>query len=145
MIDFHKRLSDRSVYLRYFGMLSLEERILHERLRRVCFIDYDREIALVADLKRHDGTHAILGVGRLKKEYGTNEAEFSVLISDDWQGRGLGSELLRSLVEIARREKVRRVTGRIMSQNKAMKRVSEEVGFKLRDEGGDEFLAEITL
>jgi acetyltransferase len=145
MIDFHKRLSDRSVYLRYFGMLSLEERILHERLRRVCFIDYDREIALVADLKRHDGTHAILGVGRLKKEYGTNEAEFSVLISDDWQGRGLGSELLRSLVEIARREKVRRVTGRIMSQNRAMKRVSEEVGFKLRDEGGDEFLAEITL
>jgi acetyltransferase len=51
MVEFHKTLSDRSVQLRYFGLLSLEERILHEWLRRVCFVDYDREIVLVVDLK----------------------------------------------------------------------------------------------
>jgi hypothetical protein len=59
MVKFHKTLSDRSVHLRYFGLVSLERRIMHERLRRVCFIDYDREIALVADLKNRDGTHQI--------------------------------------------------------------------------------------
>jgi acetyltransferase len=75
MVEFHKTLSDRSVQLRYFGLLSLEERILHEWLRRVCFVDYDREIVLVVDLKRRDGTHQILGVGRLIKEHGSSEAE----------------------------------------------------------------------
>ena len=104
MVKFHKTLSDRSVHLRYFGLVSLERRIMHERLRRVCFIDYDREIALVADLKNRDGTHQILGVGRLIKEHGTNEAEFAVLISDPWQGKGFGSELLKLLVQVGRKE-----------------------------------------
>ena len=49
MVKFHKTLSKQSVHLRYFGLLSLERRTMHERLRRVCFIDYDREIALVAE------------------------------------------------------------------------------------------------
>ena len=72
---------------------------MHERLRRVCFIDYDREIALVVDLKNRDGDHQILGVGRLIKEHGSNEAEFAVLISDPWQGKGLwfgASEVARA-------------------------------------------------
>ena len=77
---------------------------MHERLRRVCFIDYDREIALVVDLKNRDGKHQILGVGRLIKEHGTDEAEFAVLISDPWQGKGFGSELLKLLVQIGRKE-----------------------------------------
>jgi acetyltransferase len=146
MIEFHKTLSDRSVYLRYFGMLSLEKRILHERLRRVCFIDYDREIALVADLKTHDGTHKILGVGRLTKEHGIDEAEFAILVSDAWQGKGLGSELLRSLVQVGRRENVRRIVGHIMAENTMMKRVSQAIGFRVRFDGANrEWRAEIDL
>jgi len=146
MVEFHKTLSDRSVYLRYFGILSLEERIMHERLRRVCFIDYDRQIALVVDLKNRDGSHGILGVGRLIKEYGINEAEFAILISDPWQGKGLGSELLKLLVEIGRKERLARITGHIAAENTMMKRVSEEVGFGLRfDEDDNEWLAEIEL
>ena len=131
MVKFHKTLSDRSVHLRYFGLVSLERRIMHERLRRVCFIDYDREIALVADLKNRDGTHQILGVGRLIKEHGTDEAEFAVLISDPWQGKGFGSELLKLLVQVGRKERLHRITGRISPENTAMKQVSEEVGFSL--------------
>ena len=132
MVKFHKTLSDRSVHLRYFGLVSLERRIMHERLRRVCFIDYDREIALVVDLKNRDGTHQILGVGRLIKEHGTNEAEFAVLISDPWQGKGFGSELLKLLVQIGRKEGLRRIIGHIAPENTTMKNVSEEVGFRLR-------------
>jgi acetyltransferase len=146
MVKFHKTLSDRSVHLRYFGLVSLERRIMHERLRRVCFIDYDREIALVADLKNRDGTHQILGVGRLIKEHGTNEAEFAVLISDPWQGKGFGSELLKLLVQIGRKEGLRRITGHISPENTTMKTVSEQVGFSLNfDREADEWLAEIAL
>ena len=146
MVAFHKTLSDRSVYLRYFGIVSLEERIMHERLRRVCFIDYDREIALVADLKNRDGTHQILGVGRLIKEHGTDEAEFAVLISDPWQGKGLGSELLKLLVQIGRKEGLQRIIGHISAENTTMKRVSEEVGFSLRfDQANNELFAEIVF
>ena len=132
MVEFHKTLSDRSVYLRYFGIVSLEKRIMHDRLRRVCFIDYDREIALVADLKNRDGAHEILGVGRLIKEHGTDEAEFAILISDPWQGKGLGTELLKLLVEIGRTEGLRRIIGYISAENLTMKTVSEEAGFDMQ-------------
>jgi acetyltransferase len=146
MVKFHKTLSDRSVYLRYFGIVSLEKRIMHERLRRVCFIDYDREIALVVDLKNRDGTHQILGVGRLVKEHATNAAEFALLISDPWQGKGLGSELLKLLVQIGRKERLQRIVGHISAENTTMKRVSEEVGFRMRlDAANNELLAEINL
>jgi acetyltransferase len=146
MVKFHKTLSDRSVHLRYFGLVSLEKRIMHERLRRVCFVDYDREIALVADLRNGGGTHQILGVGRLIKEHGIAEAEFAVLISDPWQGKGFGSELLKLLVQIGRKEGLRRITGRISPENSTMKTVSEQVGFRLRfDESEQEWKAEMAL
>jgi acetyltransferase len=146
MVEFHRTLSDRSVHFRYLGSLSLQERILHQRLRRVCFIDYDREIALVADLKNADGNHQILGVGRLIKEHGTSEAEFAVLISDPWQGKGLGTELLKLLVQIGRKERLRRIIGHIAADNSTMKRVSEEVGFNLNlDKTEEEWRAEILL
>jgi acetyltransferase len=146
MVKFHKTLSNRSVYLRYFGFVSLEKRIMHERLRQVCFIDYDREIALVADLANRDGTHQILGVGRLIKEHETDEAEFAVLVSDPWQGKGFGSELLKLLVQIGRKERLHRIIGHISSENTTMKTVSEQVGFKLRfDRKANEWLAEIVI
>jgi acetyltransferase len=146
IVDFHKTLSDRSVQLRYFGLISLEERIVHERLRRVCFIDYDREIALVVDLKNRDGTHQILGVGRLVKEHGLDEAEFGILISDPWQGKGLGTELLKLLVQIGRTERLRRIIGRISAENITMRQVSEEVGFNLSlNETQREWKAELVL
>ena len=58
MIDFHKTLSERSVQLRYFGAFSLEQRTMHERLRRICFVDYDREMALVVEQKKRGDTPA---------------------------------------------------------------------------------------
>ena len=119
---------------------------MHQRLRRVCFIDYDREIALIADLRNPDGTHQILGVGRLVKEHGTDEAEFAVLISDPWQGKGFGSELLKLLVQIGRKEGLHRITGHISPENTTMKTVSEQVGFRVYfDRAADEWFAEINL
>jgi acetyltransferase len=123
---FHERLSERSVYLRYFHLLDLDRRVSHERLIRICFNDYDRDIALVAV---HGNT--ILAVGRLKRIDAT-DAELAVLITDEYQGRGLGRELSRRLVEIARAEKIERVIAEILPENIHMQRVCRELGFRMQ-------------
>src|SRR5208283_1130707 len=92
MVKFHETLSDRTVYLRYFATLSLSRRVAHERLLRICFGDYDREMALVAE--RADpatGERQIIAVGRINKLHGKNEAEVAVLVADQYQNLGLGN------------------------------------------------------
>lgn len=133
MVVFHTTVSERSVYLRYFHMMSLDRRVSHERLRRICFIDYDRDIVLVAE-RRHPETaeQQILAVGRLNKARQVNEAEFAVLIGDEFQGHGLGTELVRNLLEIARAEKLDRVTADILPENDNMLRVCRLFGFRLQ-------------
>jgi acetyltransferase len=133
MVRFHTGLSAETVYARYFSYLKLAERTAHERLARVCFIDYDRVMALVAE---HDdpatGEPQIVGIGRLIKAHGTGEGEFALLVADDWQRHGLGTELLRRLVEVGRAERLERIVGDILSTNAGMIRVSQRLGFALR-------------
>jgi len=132
MVRFHETLSEESVYNRYFAALKLSQRVAHERLVRICFNDYDREIALVAELKVPKGEEKkILGVGRLSKQHGRNEAEFSVLVSDEWQRQGLGCELLRRMIEIGRNEKLASISGVILADNHAMQHICRKVGFKV--------------
>ena len=147
MIEFHKTLSEQSVRFRYFSLLKLETRIAHERLTRICFNDYDREIALVIDYKNpQTARHEILGVGRLSKLHGLDEAEWAIMISDQWQGHGLGTKLLRLLVEIGRKEKLSRIFAHILPDNSVMRHVSKKVGFKLHfDSKEDEWKAELAL
>jgi acetyltransferase len=137
MVAFHERLSERSVYFRYFHLLHLSQRTAHERLTRMCFIDYDRGMALVAERQNADGVHELLGVGRLTRVHGTDDAEMAVLVSDDFQGRGLGSELLRRLIDIGRLEKVERITADILAENRAMQRMCQRLGFQLKYDAED--------
>ena len=132
MVRFHESLSEQSVRFRYFGSMSVENRTGHERLARACFNDYDREIALVAERKQGDTAGEILGVARLVRSQGFDEAEFAILIADAWQGKGLGTALLRRLVETGRAEKFRRITGRILAENTTMREVSRTAGFDLQ-------------
>ncbi|MFO8100416.1 MAG: bifunctional acetate--CoA ligase family protein/GNAT family N-acetyltransferase [Salinibacter sp.] len=127
LVTFHERLSERSVYLRYASLMKLEQRVAHERLARICFIDYDREMALVAE----DGDGQIIGVGRLTQQPGRNEAEFAMLVIDEYQGEGVGTELLRRLVEIGTDEGLDRITADILQQNQAMQRVCEKLDFQI--------------
>jgi acetyltransferase len=123
---FHARLSERSVYQRYFHLMNLDQRVAHDRLVRVCFGDYDREIALVAELGGE-----ILAVGRLSKAHLANEAELAMLIVDEYQGHGLGTQLWNQLLEIARFEKLDRVTAEILAGNRQMLDVCRQFGFDL--------------
>jgi acetyltransferase len=133
LVKFHETLSDRSVYLRYFCTISLNRRVAHERLLRICFGDYDREIALVAEnADPGTGERRIMAVGRMNKLHAKNEAEVAVLVSDQYQNLGLGHELMRRVVQIARDEKLSRVSLETLPDNIAMKAIGKRLGFRVR-------------
>jgi acetyltransferase len=132
MVAFHQTLSEQSVYFRWLHMIGLSQRIAHERLINTCFIDYDQEMALVADYAHpQTGQHEILGVGRLIKAHHEKSAEFALLIADQFQHQGLGTELLRRLIQIARDEKLQRLTGDILAENLGMQAICKHLGFRL--------------
>ncbi len=130
MVKFHETLSDRSVYLRYFYTLSLSSRVAHDRLVRICFVDYDREMAIVAEQRDTTGERRILAVGRLVKFHAKNEGEVAVLVSDVCQNQGLGTELFRRVVQVARDEKLARVEAEILPDNLPMKKIAKRLGFR---------------
>lgn len=146
MVEFHKQVSERSVYLRYLHPMALDTRIAHDRLSRIVFIDYDREMALVAEyLNPTTNRREIVGVGRLSKLYGTEDAEFSMLITDAWHGRGLGTEFLKMLVQIGRDENLKRIIAYISPDNHAMQKVSQRLGFKIHRSMDDTSIVEAGL
>ena len=131
MVQFHHTLSERSVYLRYFCSLSLSTRVEHERLVRICFGSYERGFALVADhTNPNTGQHEILGVARFSA-INNAEAEAAVLVSDHWQGLGLGTELLASVARVAREENFQRLSAEILRDNLATQAIFKKVGFHL--------------
>jgi len=107
--------------------------VAHERLTRICFNDYDREIALVVELgpAKNGDEKQILGVARLSKLFEVNEGEFAALVSDTWHGQGLGTELLRRLIEIGRVEKLAKISGQMLAENHAMQRICRQAGFNV--------------
>ncbi|MEW5719524.1 MAG: GNAT family N-acetyltransferase, partial [Chloroflexota bacterium] len=123
---FHETLSDRSVYLRYFSPLVLSARVTHERLARVCFADYNREIPIVAE---HHGQ--IIAVGRLSRLHESTTARLTMLVSDRFQGQGIGHLLLQHLLDIGRAEKLTRVIAHILADNVMMQKLLEKHGFRI--------------
>jgi acetyltransferase len=135
MVAFHRTLSDESVRLRYHHGMSLDERTAHQRLVRVCFGDYDRELALVVEHRTPDGQPEIAALGRLSRDRDRNgEAEWALIVADPWQGRGLGRILLRRLIEVARREGIHHISSDILLMNLRMQRLCEQLGFELRED-----------
>jgi acetyltransferase len=148
MVLFHQNLSEESVYLRYAHMVKLNKRIAHDRLTRICFIDYDREMILVADRKTNaknpqNSEHELLAVARLSKLHGTNEAEFALIVGDRHQNQGLGTELLRRLLEIGMEERLDAIVGYILNGNHKMQSLCRKLGFTLQPDGDEGMLKAI--
>jgi len=132
LIKLHQVLSERTVYLRYFQPLRLSQRTAHDRLTRICYIDYDREMALVVEhKKKEDGSPEIIAIGRLSRLRGKDEAEMAVLVDDRFQHQGLGTELYRRLIEVARDEHLASVVSTILSENREMQTICRKLGFHL--------------
>lgn len=105
----------------------------HEMATRFCYIDYDREMALVAQQGER-----LVGVGRLVADPDHDKAEFAVLVEDAWQGKGLGSYLTDACLEVARQWNLRRVYGETTPDNLPMLNIFRHRGFTLQfdHEGG---------
>ncbi len=133
LVAFHHTLSDESVYFRYFHGMKLDARTAHDRLVQICFIDYDRQIALIAE--RTDpatGERAVLGVARLYKSRGRADAECAFLVSDSVQHQGLGGELARCLIQVARAEGLKGLWADVLVDNAGMQRIFQRQNFELQ-------------
>lgn len=135
-VQFHRSLSELAVYERYARVMSLSERTVHERLSRMCFIDYDRQMAMVA-IDEQSAPPQLAAVARLIKLHNTADGEFAIVVTDAYQHRGLGSHLLARMIAIGRIEKLARIICQINSDNQAMLLMCQRMGFRLEGEISD--------
>ena len=135
-LDFFRSLSPTSIYFRFFGVLK---ELPATMLSRFTQIDYDREIALVAIDEGSKGER-ILGVARIIGDPDGREGEFAVLVGDSWQGKGIGSSLLRKCLLIAEKRGFKRIYGTVLSENKNMLALGKKLGFAVnRGEDSGEY------
>jgi acetyltransferase len=145
MVKFHETLSERTVQLRFFTPKELVKRISHDRLTDIVFIDYDCGMVLAAiHHNSRRGEDEIAAVGRLTKEHSKTDAEFGMIVSDRFQGVGLGREMLRRLIEVGRAENIRHISGVVHPGNVRMLSLADSFGFTQceRSHGGIEIQSE---
>ena len=139
--EFVNNLSERSKYLRF--MYSLQE-ITPEALSRFTQIDYDREMALVA-IASEGGKDLQVGVARYYTLSDPNVCEFAIVVSDDWQHRGIARRLMAALVEAARDGRHTRMVGTVLTENRRMLKFVKSLGFEVEPSADDPQLMESML
>jgi acetyltransferase len=127
MIELFKTFSDTTILFRFFHILKS---MSHEQIARYTQIDYDREMAIVAVEERPEKDR-ILGVGRLTYYPNLESSEFSVVVGDPWQRKGLGAKLLQVCIDVAKEKGVRLLWGDIMAENERMIRLCKKLGFNV--------------
>jgi len=146
MVKFHEGLSDHSVFLRFFAAEQLSSRTAHERLVRSCFIDYRRELALVAELPAMATSEPeIIAVARMVKSREDNSAEIAIVVNDRFQRQGLGTELVRRLVDVARAENLGSLVANFLAENRYMRWVLERLGFRMAPSAAGMLVAVLDL
>ena len=126
--DFLAACSEDTIYFRYFRLIR---KWTHEMLIRFTQNDYDRELGLMA-VGAPPGPQVMMGVSRLVMTPDRESGEFAIIVADRWQGKGLGSKLLTSLIDIARTMGVKRLWGEVLSQNHPMLELVKKGGFALK-------------
>jgi acetyltransferase len=124
MAAFHAGMEGLGTYHKYLQRLHLAEGGAHEKLLRLCMNDFDRQITLVAEAGKQ-----IVGVARLTR------AEFAVQVAADWQGQGLGKQLMKRLLAVGEAEGLRRIHAGIFQGEEAMLGLCKKLGFKAEPEG----------
>jgi len=132
----HELLAGCSTESIRFRFSYLFKQTTHEMASRYCFIDYDREMGIVAEVQE-DGARKLIGVGRLVADMNHECAEYAVLVTDRWHGQGVGGLLTDYCLEIARRWGVRRVVAETSKDNHRMLATFRNRGFEL-DETSEE-------
>ncbi len=123
-------LSRESLRVRFFSIIK---DISHDMLTRFCNIDYDREMAMVAEIHT-EGKRRIIGISRLIVEADGKKAEYAIVIHDDFQGKGLGYKMVDILIGLAQDKGLDEIYGSVLSENEKMLSVVEKLGFKITRE-----------
>ncbi|MFO8046686.1 MAG: bifunctional acetate--CoA ligase family protein/GNAT family N-acetyltransferase [Halomonas sp.] len=127
--NFHRQLSEESIRFRYFHNKS---DLTQRDLSTLSQINYDRQMAFIAEHLRDDGTKEMLGVARVWNDPDNIRTEFSVIIRDDLTGLGLGSLLMHKLIDYCRSVGTLEMIGKIMVDNHPMRALMKHLGFKQR-------------
>lgn len=130
IIKFHKDLSQETVRQRYLKTVNYDDRVAHDRMIRICFNDYDREITLLLARDQE-----ILGIIRLTKIPGTLDATFALLVKDQWQNKGIGTKLMQKILLVAKAEKVEMIHAQMLDENFQMQKLCKRFGFTLKASG----------
>ncbi len=118
-------LSRKTSYFRFF---SYRRHLTHEQIARFTQIDYDREIAIIA-LLEENGRQRSIGVNRLTFQPRFDKHEFAIVVADAYQGQGVGTILMKRLLEIARDRKIPRIYGLVLAENQKMIEFCQRFGF----------------
>ena len=124
---FVRELSKEAKYFRF--MNSLQE-LSQEMLVRFTQIDYHNEMALIAVAPHATGDEQI-GVARYTTNLDKTGCEFALVVSDQWQGKGIARRLMRNLMEVARDRDLERMEGQVLSNNSRMLELMESLNFKI--------------
>ncbi|MEM3162195.1 MAG: bifunctional acetate--CoA ligase family protein/GNAT family N-acetyltransferase, partial [Candidatus Bathyarchaeia archaeon] len=138
---FYQSLSEETVRLRFFQAIHHFPR---EFLTRQCNLDYDREIAIIAET-REEGCRKMIAMGMLTTDPGRKSGEFAVVVGDQWQGRGLGSKLVDYLIKIGGDMGLKNIYAYISSDNAKMINLCAERKFKIERINGELVKASLSL
>ncbi len=122
--DMFYDLSDQSIINRFFSMLKS---MPHRKLQQFCCIDYEKEMSLVA-ISSEGPRPKIVGVGSYYLNPATNMAEIAFLVADSFQGKGIGTYLMRYMVKIAKEKKIKGFTAEVLRDNVAMIALMHKAG-----------------
>jgi len=135
--DFVRSLSPRSKTLRFFSPIK---ELSATALKKFIHTDFPNEMALVATVDQ-DGIEHEIGVARYAPSSGSGQVEFAVVVADDWQGKGIATELLRHLFSIASEVGINSIEGFILRDNIPMLRLAREFGFRIQPDKEDSGIA----
>jgi len=121
-------LSPETMRVRFFSIIK---DISHEMLVRFCNIDYDREMAIVAELK--DGEQKrLIGIGRLIIESDFRSGEYAVLVHDAYHRKGLGYKIVDMLIGFAQDKGLNEIYGTVLRENDGMLHLAKKMGFAMK-------------
>jgi len=128
--EMFSNLSKQTQYFRFFGYIK---DVTHEMLVRYTNIDYEREMALMAEIIE-DGVKKMVGVVRIVNDLDGRSAEFAIVVADPWQGQGLGSELTNLILDITKKNGIKRVYASVLKANGTMIQMFRKRGFEIKSE-----------
>jgi acetyltransferase len=112
--------------------LDYEKLFERERLIKMCFTDYDREMTLIAEVE-NKGEKEVIALSRLIKILNTEDAIFSMVVKKSWRGKKVGSNFLKYLIDVAKKEKIKIIKAKILKKHFIMQKIFEELNFKMRE------------